>query len=180
MGAAAVILMLVLFGLLLLHSNVPENSFGPQARFQVPDLGPMETRPAIADVAADANLLASLQGKVVYINFWASWCEPCKVELPLIEKLQNHFGPEKFQVVLINVDTSDEAIKQAVEMQRRLTPSAVAIYKDTREWQQMMNVEMLPYHVVVDKKGRTAAAFYASVEKNYDKFEKLLQGLIEE
>ncbi len=48
--------------------------------------------------------LADYQGKVVLLNVWATWCEPCKVEMPSIEKLHREFGPRGLVVVAVSVD----------------------------------------------------------------------------
>jgi peroxiredoxin len=48
--------------------------------------------------------LADYQGKVVLLNVWATWCEPCRVEMPSIEKLHGEFGPHGLSVVAISVD----------------------------------------------------------------------------
>lgn len=48
--------------------------------------------------------LADYKGKVVLLNVWATWCEPCRVEMPSIEKLHREFGPQGLAVVAVSVD----------------------------------------------------------------------------
>ena len=52
--------------------------------------------------------LADYAGKVVLVNIWATWCEPCRVEMPAIEKLHREFGPQGLAVVAISVDDPGE------------------------------------------------------------------------
>jgi cytochrome c biogenesis protein CcmG, thiol:disulfide interchange protein DsbE len=56
--------------------------------------------------------LADYKGKVLLLNVWATWCEPCRVEMPSIEKLKRDFGPRGLEVVAISVD--DASAKQLV------------------------------------------------------------------
>jgi cytochrome c biogenesis protein CcmG/thiol:disulfide interchange protein DsbE len=56
------------------------------------------------DSAKQEKSLADYKGKVVLLNVWATWCEPCRVEMPSIEKLHREFGPHGLAVVAISVD----------------------------------------------------------------------------
>lgn len=52
--------------------------------------------------------LASLSGKTLLVNLWATWCAPCRAEMPALDALQKELGGEKFEVVAVNVDTGDD------------------------------------------------------------------------
>ncbi len=54
--------------------------------------------------------LASLEGKVVLVNFWATWCEPCEREMPAMERLYNALPREDFEMVAISIDESKEEV----------------------------------------------------------------------
>jgi peroxiredoxin len=56
------------------------------------------------DGAKRTKTLDDYKGKVVLLNVWATWCEPCKVEMPSIEKLHREFGPQGLAVVAVSVD----------------------------------------------------------------------------
>ena len=64
------------------------------------------------DSVPRTRTLADYKGKVVLLNVWATWCEPCRVEMPSIEKLEREFGPQGLEVVAISVD--DASAKQQV------------------------------------------------------------------
>jgi len=75
--------------------------------------------PAIGSVAPEFSLksvpdgqtvtLSSLRGKAVVVNFWATWCGPCKIEMPWLVDLQKKYGDQGLQIVGITKDDSDEA-----------------------------------------------------------------------
>jgi thiol-disulfide isomerase/thioredoxin len=56
--------------------------------------------------------LAALRGKPVYLDFWASWCGPCKQSFPWMNSLQSRFGPQGLQVVAVSVDSQVAEAKQ--------------------------------------------------------------------
>jgi len=56
--------------------------------------------------------LADYRGKVVYLDFWASWCAPCLVSLPLLEELRREFPGDRFQILAVNVDRDSEKARR--------------------------------------------------------------------
>lgn len=56
--------------------------------------------------------LEALGGKVVYVDFWASWCGPCRISFPVLEQLQSELGPDGFEVLAINVDEVESDARQ--------------------------------------------------------------------
>lgn len=61
--------------------------------------------------AGDVSL-ESLRGKVVYLDFWASWCGPCRVSFPVLQQLRDELGPDGFEVLAINVDEIESDARQ--------------------------------------------------------------------
>lgn len=53
--------------------------------------------------------VADLSGKTILLNLWATWCAPCRAEMPALDELQKELGNDDFQVVAVNVDTGDDA-----------------------------------------------------------------------
>ncbi len=71
-----------------------------KAPLKVPDL-------AFADAAGKPLTLADFKGRTVLLNLWATWCVPCRKEMPTLDALQARLGGPSFQVVAVNIDTRD-------------------------------------------------------------------------
>lgn len=83
----------------------------PHARGDVAALAVHKTpRPATSISFLDPDgkkiALSQFQGKTVLLNLWATWCAPCRAEMPALDRLQASLGSEKFEVVALNIDTS--------------------------------------------------------------------------
>lgn len=90
---------------------------GPVARAQGYEVQAWRARePIPALEATDLNgkvwRLADLRGKAVLINFWASWCEPCRAEMPALQALADFYGPEKLVVLAVNFKESNAKMAQ--------------------------------------------------------------------
>lgn len=100
--------------------------------------------------------LSSFNGKVVLINFWASWCEACMAEMPSIQKLYEKLHGEGLEVVAISVDeNADKVVPQIVKALRLTFP--VYLDKDN-ELARAFDVVAIPFSVVADRKGKIVDA----------------------
>jgi peroxiredoxin len=118
--------------------------------------------------------LSELAGNVVLINFWASWCGPCREEMPLLNKLHNKYEPLGFTVLGVNVEEqSDPAISFINE-----TPVDFPIIFDNKnKVSQLYKVVAMPTTVVVDRDGNVRflhQGFKAGDEASYRKMVKRL------
>jgi peroxiredoxin len=101
----------------------------------------------------DGDGTVSLQdhrGKVVYLDFWASWCNPCQTAIPLIEELRGEFPADDFQVVAVNLDKSTKKARKFLVKNPVGYPSA----SDPRgALPRAFGLETMPTSYLIDRDG---------------------------
>jgi thiol-disulfide isomerase/thioredoxin len=81
-----------------------------------PELPVMLPEFTLADLEGKPRSILSWPGKSMIVNFWATWCAPCRREIPLLRELQQQHGSEGFQVVGVAVDVREDVVKYAREI----------------------------------------------------------------
>lgn len=95
--------------------------------------------------------LSAYQGKVLLIDFWATWCPPCKTSMPFLNKLRNQRSKEGFEILAINVDESTEDAKQFLQQ----NPVDYKMAFDAEgDCPQKFAVKAMPSSYLVDKSGK--------------------------
>jgi len=104
----------------------------------------------LADLAGRDVDLAAFKGEVVLVNFWATWCVPCREEMPSLQRLQQKLGGKGFRVLAVNVGEGAARIRQFLER----TPVSLSIVRDAdSEVMKAWRVRMLPASFLVDRRG---------------------------
>jgi len=99
--------------------------------------------------------LESFRGKPVLLSFWASWCGPCRWELPEFEKLYDELGGRGFVLLTINVDTN----RRAADLFLQRTGLGVPVYRLDTQTLIQLGVDSLPTSVLLDPEGNVAKAY---------------------
>jgi thiol-disulfide isomerase/thioredoxin len=105
------------------------------------------------DASGAAKTLKDFQGRTILLNLWATWCAPCREEMPSLDRLQTELGSDKFEVVALAVDrTGPEAAQKFLDS---VNVKALKLYTDTttRSGSALKAVGM-PVTILIDPQGR--------------------------
>jgi len=105
----------------------------------------------VTDIDGRKLSLADYQGKVVLLNFWATWCAPCRTEIPHFVEMQNKFGPDGFQVIGISMDDDAKPVREFAQQYKLNFPVAVG---DDKLAERFGGVLGLPVNFIIDREGR--------------------------
>jgi thiol-disulfide isomerase/thioredoxin len=94
--------------------------------------------------------LSELRGEVVMINFWASWCAPCRQEMPLLEEIYKKYSDLGFTLLAVNVE---EDSSKAGELLRDIPVTFPVLYDNTNRVTKLYKVVAMPSTVIIDRDG---------------------------
>ena len=144
----AVCPMLVASGLLFGAATAAD----PFAAFGITHLAPGAQEAAFDLKALDGATLGSreLAGKVVVLNFWATWCGPCKEEMPSLARLQSQFDPAQVRVLTVTTELYPQGIKQFLD---HLGINLPVLFDEDQEVSRRFMVRGLPTTVLIAQDG---------------------------
>ncbi|PLX10891.1 MAG: thioredoxin family protein [Marinilabiliales bacterium] len=104
------------------------------------------------------DIIESYKGKVVYLDFWASWCRPCKGEMPYSLNLQEEYKDKDVAFVYISTDRNATAWKNAIT-NLSITGEHYRVNKNVyTQMNELFNVQYIPRYVLIDKDGNVVDA----------------------
>ncbi|MGS2719144.1 TlpA disulfide reductase family protein [Paraglaciecola aestuariivivens] len=107
------------------------------------------------------------KGKVVLINFWASWCAPCLQEFPFLQQLQQEYAAQDLTVLAINLDQNSEDAKSWLN---EVEVDFTILFDPQSKVSQKLNVQVMPTSILLDKEGKQRFIFKGykpSLQKQY-------------
>src|SRR5882672_9422063 len=140
-------------------------------------MGTAAALPAIGVAAPDFALksdsgrnvrLSELRGQVVLVNFWASWCSPCRQELPLLNKIFTRYHAAGFTLLAVNVDDDR---KNAEAMLKRLELQFPTLFDGNKNVVKLYGVNAMPATLLIDRDGRVPyvhRGYYDGYERKYE------------
>ncbi|HKE97061.1 MAG TPA: TlpA disulfide reductase family protein [Povalibacter sp.] len=122
---------------------------------------------ALRSMTSENLRLSEHLGEVVVINFWATWCGPCRQEMPLLDELYSKYKLAGMTLLSVNVDETSE---RATEMARTLKVSYPVLFDKRQEVSRAYEVGSMPVTVMIDREGvvrQVFEGFRPGYEKRY-------------
>jgi thiol-disulfide isomerase/thioredoxin len=143
--------------------------------FGVSSLFAQEVEP-LSNVKDIEQVLNSNKGKVVLLNFWATWCKPCVKEFPELIKLYNDYKDKGFEIVFISTDVPDDVEAKVIPFLKKQGVEFTTYYNNFNDPAELINFVdknwegAIPSTYIYDKKGKLTGHILGST--TYDDFEK--------
>lgn len=122
----------------------------------------------------DVNL-SELKGKVVYLDFWASWCDPCRKSFPWMNEMVSRYNSNEFTVIAVNLDTSR---KEADLFLKKVPANFTIAYDPKGKVAEQYQLKAMPSSYLIDKKGNLALVHKGYREGDVLKIENKIKTLI--
>jgi len=122
----------------------------------------------------DSISLSSMRGKVILVDFWATWCAPCKKSLPYLAQLDRKY--RNFKVVAVNIDDDKE---NAIQFLKQFKLKFNAVYDEDKKAVALYDVPVMPTAYLIDQYGKVQYIHSGYNEESMTKLEFAIKGLID-
>ena len=132
---------------------------------------------ALKSSSGDNVRLSEFHGDVVMINFWATWCGPCRQEMPLLDELYQRYSRVGFNLLGVNIDDDS---RRAMQMIEELGVDFPVLFDDSKEVSRLYNVNAMPVTVLVDRAGTVRYVHHGYKPGYEDKYLNQVRSLLRE
>lgn len=146
-------------------------SWGASVNDKAPDF-------SLQDIKENKAALANLKGKVVYINFWASWCPPCKEEFPELNKLAEKYKDSDFIILAVNVDKVKSNMDDFLSKMPLSSKNMVILVDSKASVVSSYNARAMPTSFIVDKEGVIRYMHLGFNENDPEKWVKEIESIL--
>ncbi len=123
--------------------------------------------------------LSKYKGKVVLLNFWATWCPPCVKEMPSMQRMRDHFSGQPFEIIAINTGENATSVSSfLLELDTELTFPILLDLKSSSY--KAFNIRGLPMSLLFDKKGNLVKSIIGGKEWDHPAAITLVNEILEE
>lgn len=144
--------------------------------------------PPIASAVAQADVknldgstfkIANRKGEVLLLNMWATWCGPCRAEMPALVRMQDQFRDQGFRVIGLNTD--EEGIEEINDFAKEMKLNYELVWADTKLQNELLRISKfpgIPQSFLVDRDGNLRGVFKGANPRDIKKMEELVAKVV--
>ena len=154
---------------------------GPKLGYKLTPIDPPIPAPdfVLEDMDGERHALEDFHGKVVLVNFWATWCPPCRREMPSLERLYQNMKGKAFVVLAVNQwESPDHVFSYMGDLS--VFPTFPILFDSKSALSEAFGVKGLPTSFILDKQGRIVYRAIGGREFDHPEVEKMIDALIRE
>ncbi len=119
--------------------------------------------------------LTALKGKVVYVDFWATWCGPCRKSFPWMNEMNDKYKKQGLEIIAISMDSKKEKVAKFLE---KVPANFTIAYDPEGEVADAYKVQVMPSSYIIDRNGKLIEKHYGFRTKDKSDLEKALQAAL--
>ena len=154
---AVVISLMLAFGIQKSRHTPVQSGAGQLQGQPAPDF-------ALASLDGKTVKLSDFRGQALLLNFWATWCEPCKIEMPWFVELQKQYGPRGLQVLGIAMD--DSGVKEIDDFAKKMNVNYPIVIGKESVGDQYGGIPYLPSTFYIDRDGKVIDRIFGLVSRS--------------
>lgn len=141
---------IILLCSLILFVSTPGNANVFDRNFEAVNEGGLAPDFTLKDLAGNNVRLEELRGKTILLTFWASWCSPCRIELPHFQALQKKLGRDKVVVLAVSADSQKEDVQSFAKQLKLDLP---LFFDEDLQVNQRYRIKAMPTTFIIDSHG---------------------------
>ena len=131
----------------------------------------------LVDLEGTRVSLATYRGKLVFLNFWATWCPPCRAEMPSMQELYDNLGGESFEVVAVDLQESNKTVQGFID---EFGFTFSILLDETGRTAAQYGARSIPTTYLIDAEGRAIGFLVGSRSWDGEMIESLFRNIIDQ
>jgi thiol-disulfide isomerase/thioredoxin len=162
-------------------ADIPANADREKKKSDYPPIATAVAQADVKNLDGTTFKIADKKGKVLLLNMWATWCGPCRAEMPTLVKMQDEHRDRDFEVIGLNTD--DETVEQINEFATQMKLNYTLVWADTGLQNALLKISKfggIPQSFIIDRDGNLRGVFRGANPADIKKMDELVAMIVAE